>query len=79
MSFAENRVAGAAGVNQYNAKYTTRGTDGIKIGPVATTKKAGPPELMEQEQEFLAALSASKTYQLRVTPSSCATPRARCR
>jgi heat shock protein HslJ len=63
MSFgADGTVAGDAGVNGYNARYTTSGADGIDIGPLATTRKAGPAELMEQEQAFLAALSASKIY-----------------
>jgi heat shock protein HslJ len=66
MSFAaDGTVAGDAGVNQYSARYTTSGTSGIDVGPIATTRKAGPAELMEQEQAFLAALSASKTYQFR--------------
>jgi heat shock protein HslJ len=66
MDFAKNgAVAGNAGVNHFNAEYTTRGTHGVEIGPPATTKKAGPAELMRQEQDFLAALPASRTYQLR--------------
>jgi heat shock protein HslJ len=64
MSFAaDGTVAGDAGVNRYDARYTTSGIDGIEIGPVATTKKAGPAERMEQERDFLTALSASKVYQ----------------
>jgi heat shock protein HslJ len=63
MSFgADGTVAGDAGVNGYNARYATSGTDGIDIGPIATTRKAGPGELMEQEQAFLAALAASKVH-----------------
>ncbi len=62
---ADGTVAGDAGVNRYDAEYTTSGTDGIDIGPIATTRKAGPAPLMEQEQAFLAALSASKTYRFR--------------
>lgn len=66
MSFAENgRVEGDAGVNRYHAEYTTSGTNGIAIGPVVTTRMAGPPAATEQEQKFLRALPASKVYQLR--------------
>ena len=65
MSFAENgKVAGEAGVNRYGATYTTSRTNSIEIGPAATTRKAGPAEAMEQEREFLAALSASKVYRI---------------
>ena len=66
MEFAENgTVAGNAGVNTYSGTYTTSGTDGIAIGGLATTKMAGPEHLMQQEQQFLSALAASKTYELR--------------
>jgi heat shock protein HslJ len=66
MSFtADGTVAGDAGINRYDARYATSGNSGIDIGPIATTRKAGPAELMEQEQAFLAALSASKTYRFR--------------
>jgi len=66
MEFAESgAVTGNAGVNQYSAEYRTSGTAGLEIGPVATTRKAGPVDLMEQERQFLAALSAAKTYRRR--------------
>jgi heat shock protein HslJ len=65
MSFAQNgKVAGDAGVNRFNATYATSGANAIEIGPAATSRKAGPPEAMEQEREFLAALSASKIYRI---------------
>jgi heat shock protein HslJ len=65
MSFVENgRVGGDAGVNRYDATYATSGTNAIEIGAVATTRMAGPAEAMEQEGQFLAALSASKIYRI---------------
>jgi heat shock protein HslJ len=65
LSFAATgKVSGDAGVNRYDADYTTTGANDLEIGPVATTRKAGPVEAMEQERGFLAALSASKIYRL---------------
>jgi heat shock protein HslJ len=63
--FAEDgTLSGSAGVNTYNASYTT--SDGtIEIGPVATTKMAGPQDLLDQEQQYLAALDRATTYTVR--------------
>jgi len=55
------KVSGFAGVNTYNGDYTLEGAS-VKIGPLATTKMAGPPELMEQEQLYLVALQSSAKY-----------------
>jgi heat shock protein HslJ len=57
----DGTVSGSAGVNQYNGAFTVDGA-AIEIGPLATTKMAGEPELMEQEQAFLAALDAAATW-----------------
>jgi heat shock protein HslJ len=63
--FAEDgTLSGNAGVNTYRATYTT--SDGtIEIGPVATTKMAGPQDLMDQEQQYPAALDRATTYTVR--------------
>jgi putative lipoprotein len=61
----DDKVSGNAGVNQYNGSYKTTGTDGIQIGPLASTQMAGEPDLMEQEQAFLTAMQASKTWEIR--------------
>ncbi len=50
-------------MNDYNATYSLDGSS-ITIGPVATTRKAGPAELMEQESLYLAALQSAATYSL---------------
>ena len=58
-------LSGNAGVNNYNAKYESTGMGEIQITAPATTKMAGPEDLMAQEQQFLTALQAAKTYQIR--------------
>jgi heat shock protein HslJ len=60
----DGSLAGSAGINTYNATYTTSGAT-IEIGPIRTTKMAGPPELMDQERLYLAALETAATYSVR--------------
>ncbi len=61
-------LTGDSGVNTYRTTYTTSegapGTTDISISPPAGTLKAGPPELMEQEQRYLRALESAATYTL---------------
>jgi heat shock protein HslJ len=59
----DDTVAGDAGVNRYNGPYTLASGE-LAIGPLATTKMAGEPELMAQEQAFLAALEATVTWRV---------------
>lgn len=55
----EGRIGGRAAVNRYSGEF--RLVDGaLKAGPFMTTRMAGPPEAMEREQAYLAALGAAK-------------------
>jgi len=49
--FEGDRVAGRVGVNRFTGSYTTDGGV-IQVGPVASTRMAGPPELMALEDRF---------------------------
>jgi len=61
--YEEGRISGSASVNRYNSPI--RIVDGvIQQGPVAVTRMAGPPELMERESAYLAAISTAQTIQL---------------
>jgi putative lipoprotein len=61
---ADGTVSGSSGCNRYHGSYTLGGESGIAIGPLASTKMAcAEAELMTQEQQFLAALAASVTYE----------------
>ena len=57
----EGRLAGLGGCNRFMGGYTLDG-DKIKIGPLASTQMACPEPAMKQEQTFLSALQAAKTY-----------------
>jgi heat shock protein HslJ len=60
--FTADQVSGSAGCNTYSGPYTLNGTT-LKIGPLASTMKACADQAVnDQEQQFLAALQASTTY-----------------
>jgi heat shock protein HslJ len=58
-------LSGNSGCNDYNGPYKVNGNQ-IKIGPLASTKKAcsDPAGVMDQESQYLAALETAATYQL---------------
>ncbi len=63
--FENGEVSGNAGCNRYSAGYTL--ADGkLSVGPARSTRMmCAEPGLMDQEQQFLAALARSRVVQLR--------------
>ena len=59
---SDGSLAGNAGVNRYSTTYTTSGDTMSIDAAIATTKMAGPEELMKQEAAYLAALPETATY-----------------
>lgn len=60
----EGQVRGDAGCNSYFGSYDLEGTQ-LVVGELATTKKlCQPPEVMEREAAFLAALREVKTVRI---------------
>ncbi len=60
--FADGQLGGNAGCNSYTGQYTIDGAK-IAIGVGAMTMMyCGPEEVMEQEQEYMAALGSSAYY-----------------
>ena len=55
LSLDDGTVTGNGGVNTFNGTYTLTGDD-ISFSPLASTRMAGSPEAMEQEQLFFEAL-----------------------
>lgn len=53
---ADGRASGFAGVNRYGGSWEAAAGTALKLGPMAATRMAGPPERMDLEQRFLAAL-----------------------
>lgn len=62
---ADGMLTGSAGCNNYSAGYELGGSN-ITIGPAAATRMAcaEPEGIMQQEQEYLAALQTAATYQI---------------
>jgi len=52
----DGRVSGSAGCNRFTGPYERDGTR-LSLGPLATTRRMCPSEVMEAEQAFLSALS----------------------
>jgi putative lipoprotein len=52
---ADGRVTGSSGCNRFTGKCAQDGGT-LTMGPLATTRMACPPEIMQREQEFLALL-----------------------
>ena len=63
LSFKDGQVAGNAGCNNFHGAYSTDGGK-IRVGPLATTRRACEESLMTQEQEFLAALASAVTWSI---------------
>jgi heat shock protein HslJ len=59
----DGRITGTTGVNQLTASYSLT-ADYLTFGPLATTRRAGPPELMEQEHRVVASLAGMCPYRL---------------
>ena len=60
---ASRRLAGRGGCNRYNAAFDLSG-EGLSIGPVAATRMACAPALMEQEQRFFALLARISRFDI---------------
>ena len=52
-----DRVNGHAGVNRFGGRYNQDG-GGLRFGPLAMTRRAGPPAQMELERRYTVVLSA---------------------
>lgn len=61
IGFAGPTVSGSSGCNGYSGSFTQTGNN-LTIGPLAMTKKACPPQLMDVEAGFSTALTAVTRY-----------------
>lgn len=52
----DGRVSGSTGLNELTASYTVT-ADYLTFGPLATTRRAGSPELMAQEHRVVGSLA----------------------
>ncbi len=62
---ADLAVSGFAGVNQYRGALSAPSEGGVfEVGPLASTRMAGPPESNRLESRFVAALSGARTWSI---------------
>lgn len=57
------RATGSTGLNRFNGKVTLD-ADQIKFGPMATTRRGGPPAVMDQESKFIKAIAKVRSYKI---------------
>lgn len=62
LAFDAGQASGSSGCNTFSGQYELTGPDSIRIGPLATTRKACPEPAMTFETTYLAALSAVTTW-----------------
>ena len=62
----DGRLSGSAGCNTYSAPYTVDGNK-IKIGLAISTMMMCAQPIMEQEQQYLAAIQQAATYNIQGT------------
>ncbi len=60
--FAEGRVFGSAGCNEYQAVVADAGPGRLSVGAVSSTRMVCAPAIMQQEDEFLRRLQNSDRY-----------------
>lgn len=60
---ADGSVSGNTCVNRFNGKADIDGVS-LSFGPLATTRRGGPPALMNQEQRFLQALRSVASFRM---------------
>ncbi len=61
LKFQQNGVSGFAGVNRFQGSYKLEG-ESLTFGPLAATRMAGPPELMQLESSFLQMMAEVRAY-----------------
>jgi heat shock protein HslJ len=60
----DNSFSGFGGCNQLRGTYTLSGTTGVKIGPLAATKKTCGTAVDQLESQYVSALSRATKYEL---------------
>lgn len=63
VTFVDGRVAGCAGINRFGGQASVE-RDRIRVGPLASTRMAGPPEAMAAEDQVLRALDATRRWEI---------------
>ena len=58
----DKQATGSSGCNTFTASYRIESRERIEFGPIASTRMACAPAVMEQEARYLAILDAAESY-----------------
>jgi heat shock protein HslJ len=61
---SDGRASGNAGCNRFTGTASITG-DEVRFGPFAATRRMCPPAVMDQEGRYLAALEATRRFELK--------------
>jgi len=59
----KKRATGYSGVNSFSGTYEASAA-GLRFGPLAATRRAGPPAAMAFESAYFKALAATRSYRI---------------
>ncbi len=59
----DGSVSGNTAVNRFSGKADVDGSN-LKFGPLVTTRRAGPPAVMDQEQRYIKALDKVRSFRI---------------
>ena len=70
---ADGAISGNGSINRFNGRITVEETT-LKVGPLASTKMAGPPAAMAQESKYLKALRSATAIRWKAIRSPSPAP-----
>jgi len=62
--FDGGQISGNGGVNSYSGPYEVGPGDSFSVGPLASTRMAGPEPAMRAESGYMTLLGQAKTYKI---------------
>ena len=72
-SFADGKISGHSGVNNYNGPYKSGSDGSFSVGAIASTMMAGPEPAMRAEHAYLTLLGQARSYSIEGTRSRSST------
>ncbi len=60
----DGKLGGSTGVNRYFGTYKSLGAGQLGFSPLGSTRRAGPPDAMKRESDFLAAMQLVGAYRV---------------
>lgn len=61
----DGKLAGSTGVNRYFGSFWSESPGRINFGALGSTRRAGPPDAMKRESDFLTAIQRVSEYRIK--------------